>query len=147
MEKKTINKAIEIKAGKGRVWEVLTEQPYLNIWTSAFMEGSVVRGEFKDGAQVIYSDGSGSGVAGKVTEYKPNESLKVSIVAEITNGEPDFNHPDSKRWEGAYDYYNITEKDGISTLTLESAFPAEFYSDFVPGWGKMLEKIKELAEK
>ena len=30
---------------------------------------------------------------------------------------------------------------------LESAFPAESYKDFVPGWEKMLEKIKELVEK
>ncbi len=147
MEKKTINKAIEIKAGRERVWEVLTEQPYLNVWTSAFMEGSVVRGEFKDGAQIIYSDPSGHGVAGKVTEYKPNVALRVSILAEITNGEADFNHPDSKRWEGCYDHYSITEKDGTSILTIESVSPAEFYNDFAPGWDKMLEKIKELAEK
>jgi uncharacterized protein YndB with AHSA1/START domain len=147
MKIKTINKEIEIKASKEKIWEVLTAQPYLNIWTSAFMEGSVVKGEFKEGAQIIYSDASGNGVAGKVVVYKPNEELKVSIVAEITNGEPDFNHPDNKKWEGAYDHYSLTEKEGVTTLTLESASPAEYYNDFVPGWGKMLEKIKELAEK
>ena len=147
MEKKSIKKVLEIKAAKGRVWEVLTKQPYLNIWTSSFMEGSVVKGEFKEGAEILYLDLSGMGVVGKVTEYKPNEALKVSILAEIINGQPDFNNPGNKKWEGAYDHYFITEKDGISTLTLESAFPAEFYNDFVPGWNKMLEKIKELAEK
>jgi hypothetical protein len=147
MEKKTINKTIGIKAGKEKVWEVLTSQPFLDEWTSAFMAGSVVKGEFKDGAQIIYLDPSGKGVAGKVTGYKPNVALKVSILAEITNGEADFNHPDSKRWEGAYDYYQITEADGTTTLSVETTFPAEFYNDFVPGWDKMLEKIKELAEK
>ncbi len=147
MEKKTINKVIEIKAGRERVWEVLTRQPWLNEWLSEFMEGSVVRGEFKDGAQVIYSDGSGNGVAGKVTVYKPNEELKVSILAEIVNGEPDFNNPGNAKWEGAYDHYSIIEKDGTTTLTLQSCSPAEYYNDFVPGWDKMVGKIKELAEK
>jgi uncharacterized protein YndB with AHSA1/START domain len=147
MEKKTINKAIEIKAAKEKVWEVLTEQPYLNVWTSAFMEGSTVKGEFKEGAQILYLDPSDMGVVGKVTEYKVNEALKVSILAEITNGEPDFNNPSSKRWEGAYDYYQITQVGDTTTLSVETAFPAEFYNDFVPGWNKMLEKIKELAEK
>jgi uncharacterized protein YndB with AHSA1/START domain len=147
MEKKIINKAIEIKAGKGRVWEILTQQPFLNEWTSAFMAGSTVKGEFKEGAQILYLDPSGKGVAGKVTEYKINEALKIAILAEITNGEPDFNHPDTKRWEGAYDYYQITKAGDTTTLSVETAFPAEFYNDFAPGWNKMLEKIKELSEK
>lgn len=146
MEIKTINKAIEIKASKEKVWEVITQQPFLNEWTSAFMVGSTVKGEFKDGAQILYLDG-GMGVVGKVTEYKLNQELKIEIVAEIVNGEPDFNNPNSKKWEGCYDHYELTEKDGITTLILNSVFPAEYYNDFVPGWSKMLEKIKELAEK
>jgi uncharacterized protein YndB with AHSA1/START domain len=147
MEKRTINKSIEIKAVRERVWEVLTRQPFLDEWTSAFMAGSVVKGEFREGAQVLYLDPSGMGVAGKVTECKVNEALKVEILAEITNGEPDFGHPNTKRWEGAYDHYQLSGAGGITTLTVNSAFPAEFYNDFAPGWDKMLEKIKELAEK
>jgi hypothetical protein len=147
MEIKTIKNAIEIKASKDKVWEVLTRQPFLDEWTSAFMAGSVVKGEFIEGAQVLYLDPSGMGVAGKVTECKVNEALKVEILAEITNGEPDFGHPNTKRWEGAYDYYQIAQAGGITTLSVDTAFPAEFYNDFVPGWNKMLEKIKELAEK
>jgi uncharacterized protein YndB with AHSA1/START domain len=53
MEKKTIKKTIEIKANKEKVWKVITEQPYLNEWNGAFMEGSVVKGEFREGAQII----------------------------------------------------------------------------------------------
>ena len=85
-------------------------------------------------------------MAGKVTAFKPNEELKIDIVAEVTNGEPDFKHPDNKKWEGAYDHYTITEKDGITTLTLESASPSEFYNDFVPGWEKSWEKLKSLRK-
>jgi uncharacterized protein YndB with AHSA1/START domain len=147
MDIKTINKEIEIKATKEKVWEVLTRQPFLNVWLSAFMEGSVVKGEIKDGAQIIYSDGSSNGVAGKVTEYKPAQELKIEIFAEITNGEPDINNPASRKWEGSYDHYQLAETDGITTLSVETSFPAEFYSDFAPGWEKMLEKVKELAEK
>ena len=42
MEKKSINKAMEIKAGKEKVWEVLTQQPFLNEWNGAFMAGLVI---------------------------------------------------------------------------------------------------------
>lgn len=147
MEINTINKSIEIKAGKDRVWEVLTTQPYLNEVLSIFMAGSTVKGEFKDGAQVIYLDPSGRGVAGKVTEYKPQEALKIAILAEITNGEPDFDHPDNKKWEGCYDQYKFTEKDGVTTLIYSSVFPPEHYNDFAPGWDRMLGKIKEFSEK
>lgn len=44
-------------------------------------------------------------------------------------------------------HHAAAEKEDTATLLLESAFPAEYYNDFVPGWNKMLEKIKELAEK
>src|SRR6185369_17557464 len=114
MGTKTINKETEIKAAKEKVWEVLTKQPYLNEWTSAFMEGSTVKGEFKEGAQIIYLDPSGMGVAGKVTEYKPQQALKIEIVAELTDGEPDFKNPNSKKWAGAYDHYQLIEAGGIT---------------------------------
>ncbi len=147
MNKKTIQDSIKINASKEKLWQILTEQPYLNDWTSAFMSGSNVKGEFKEGAQILYLDPSGIGVVGKVSECKPNKSLKVSILAEVRDGKPDFDHPDSKRWEGSYDHYQITENDGGSTLSLDSVFPAEFYDDFVQGWKKMLVRFKELAEK
>ena len=147
METKTINKSIEIKAGSGRVWEVLTQQPYANEVISIFMEGSTVKGEFKLDAQILYLDPSGIGVVGKVTEFKPNALLKVSIVAEAKNNQPDFENPKSKKWEGCYDHYQLIEKDGVTALAVDSVCPAEYYNDFAPGWNKMLEKVKELAEK
>jgi uncharacterized protein YndB with AHSA1/START domain len=145
METKTINKSIEIKAGRERVWQVLTQQPYVNEAQSIFM--TTVKGEFKLGEQVLYLNSSGSGIAGKVTEFKPNVLLKVSIIAEAVNGKPDFENPSSKKWEGCYDQFSFLEKDGITTLLLESTCPAEFDNDFLSSWDKMLAKIKELAEK
>jgi uncharacterized protein YndB with AHSA1/START domain len=147
METKTINKSIEIKAGRERVWQVLTQQPFLNEVLSIFMEGSTVKGEFKDGADVTYLDPSGAGVVGKVSEFKPNTLLKVSILAELVNGKPAPEYPDSKKWEGCFDQYSLSEKDGVTILECNSVCPAEHYNDFLPGWDKMLGKIKELAEK
>ena len=140
METKTINKSIEIKVGSGRVWEVLTQQPYANEIISIFMEGSTVKGEFKLDAQILYLDPSGIGVVGKVTEYKPNALIKVSIVAEVKNNQPDFGNPNSKKWEGCYDRYELTEKDGVTILAIESVCPAEHYNDFAFGLGQKLKK-------
>ena len=80
MKTKTINKSIEIKAGRERVWQVLTQQPFLNEVLSIFMEGSTVKGEFKDGEEIIYLDPSGAGVVGKVSEYKLNGRTNGSMT-------------------------------------------------------------------
>jgi uncharacterized protein YndB with AHSA1/START domain len=146
MDTKSITKTLDIHATKEAVWKVLTNHSDVEEWNRAFMEGTKVIGEIKDGEQIIYLDPSGMGVAAQVTEFIPNKLLVISILAEITNGKADFNHPNSKRWEGTYDKFSLEEENEACALLLETSFPAEFYDDFVPGWNKMLDKIKALAE-
>ena len=148
MEKHTIKKEIEIDNSVSQVWKVLQSPEYIGQWQNEFCEGSQVEADWNVDGTVLYTDQAGNGLKGQVIVNEPNRFLKVEIVgnlkADIDNH--DNSHPENW-WIGCSDAYLLSEKDGHTTLSIESEVPSKKYFDeFLLSWDKALRKIKELAE-
>jgi hypothetical protein len=146
MKRRTISKSIEIDAPGKKVWEVLLNPDYANIWTSEFSEGSRVEGDFSVGGTVFYKDKDGNGLKGRVADKKPNELLRVVIEGVLNMGIEDPENAEFGKWKGCADAYMLSERDGVTVLSIESDVPEEYFEPFEPLWDKSLRKIKQLSE-
>lgn len=141
-----ITKSIAINAPTKNVVYVLTNEQMSAIWNGVSMPGSYMEGEWKQGGVVRYLDGQGYGLQGIVTHFEPEKCLRIDYEVSIENGEARKDSEETKKWQGSYDEWNLTEQDGVTTLTLESESPQEYYDTFMNMWDLALTKIKELAE-
>jgi uncharacterized protein YndB with AHSA1/START domain len=147
MKKHTIKKSIEINTPKERVWEVLLNPRFVNTWVSEFSEGSQVEADWDVGGTVLYKDRDGNGLKARVADNRPNRLLKVVHEAILNHGVEDPESDDLPKWKGCREAYLLSEKSGVTTLSIESEVPEEYFEPFKPLWDKSLQKIKELAEK
>jgi uncharacterized protein YndB with AHSA1/START domain len=145
MEK--INLSVVINAPKEKVWNSLWEIFHYNTWTSAFAEGSTVQTDnWKEGSKVVFHDGSGQGMLSSVAVNRPNEFMSFRHLGMVNNGVEDTTSDAVKPWVGAMENYTLQEKDGQTTLTIESDISAEYKEMFEKMWPAALEKVKGLAE-
>jgi uncharacterized protein YndB with AHSA1/START domain len=148
MERFKINKSIDIKAPSQRVWEVLLNPELFAKWASEFSPDpqidSQMNAEWRMGGNVEYTDKEGSGMRGKVVEFKPNEIVAVEYSSIL---EAFKERADDEGWKGCREIYRLAEKNGSTHLEIESDVPTrEFFDEFNGSWDKALVKIKELAE-
>ena len=146
MKRLTISKSIEIEAPKKKVWEVLLSPEYVNIWTSEFSEGSTVESDWRMGGTVIYKDKDGNGLKGRVTDKKSNELLRVEFEGVLERGAENPDNDEFVMWKGCTDEYMLSERQGVTVLSVESEVPEEYFEPFGPLWDKSLRKIKQIAE-
>lgn len=147
MKKHTINKTVKIDAPKERVWEVLLSPKLVNTWVSEFSEGSHVEADWNVGGTVLYKDRDGNGLKARVTDNRPNQLLKVVHEGILNHSVEDTESDDLPKWRGCGEAYLLLEKGRVTTLSIESEVPEEYFEPFKPLWDKSLEKIRELAEQ
>ena len=147
MKKHTIKKSIGIHAPRERVWDVLINPKFVNSWVSEFSEGSQVKADWSVGGTVLYKDRDGNGLKTKVTDNRPNRLLKVVHEGILNHGVEDPESDDLPKWRGCGEAYLLSEKGGVTTLSIESEVPEDYFELFKPLWNKSLQKIKELADK
>ena len=58
-----------------------------------------------------------------------------------------INAPKEKEWSGLIEGYSLTEKDGVTTLTVKTDVPQEQEETFNIRFPRALERVKTLAEK
>jgi len=136
----TLSKSIEINAPKEKVWNVLTQD--MQSWATAFAEN--VGGDWQQGGKVWFLGKDGTGMKGTITERRENEYIKfVNDVMVINNIET----TDLKEWTGTGDTYMLTEKDGVTTLAIESIGTSkEDMTTMEPMWDEALKRIKDNSE-
>ena len=147
MKKHTINKSIGIHAPKEKVWDVLINPKFVSTWVSEFSEGSRVEADWDVGGTVLYKDRAGNGLKARVTDNRPNRLLKVVHESILNHGVEDPESDDLPKWRGCKEAYLLSEKGSVTTLSIESEVPEEYFESFKSLWDKSLQKIKELAEK
>ncbi len=73
----------------------------------------------------------------------PNsETLAVKHLGELKNGAEE-----KKDWAGAMENYFLSEKNGVTELTMEMDSNEEFEKYFSETFSKAIELIKQIAEK
>lgn len=136
--------SIEIKATKERVWQTLWEDKSFRDWASLIDEGTYIRGDMKEGQEIEFiSSVNGYGVISLVEKLNPNKFILFRHRADTKES---GTQEREKEWTGATESYSLSEKDGITTLTLEADIPPEQEETFSIRLPKALDRIKTLAE-
>ncbi len=144
MQKLTFS--IDIKASKENVWNSLWDDGNYENWTSAFCEGSYTISDWNEGSKIYFLDPKGSGMSSKVYIKKPFDVMSFKHYGEIKDLKELPATEDTKSWAGAEERYDLTEKNGITTVTatvdiVESH--ADYFNQVFPN---ALQKLKEIAE-
>lgn len=137
--------SIEIKASKEKVWNTLWEDATFRDWAGIIDEGTYIKGEIKEGNEIQFiSSENGYGVTSLVAICRPNAFVLFRHSADTQErGEQER----EKEWTGGEESHSLTEKDGVTTLTVEFDVPTELEETFNDRFPRALERVKALAEK
>ncbi|HRO43305.1 MAG TPA: SRPBCC domain-containing protein [Flavipsychrobacter sp.] len=144
---KTIKKSITINAPKERVWEVLLQDQYTREWYSEFKEGSHAETDWQEGSKVMFLDGEGCGMLGRIVTNKPYELLDVVFDGFVMYGKEDFESEGAKAVKGSHETYWLTENNGSTQLDVASDMGEDWYDGMVEAWDRALIRFKSLAEQ
>ncbi|UTA69353.1 SRPBCC domain-containing protein [Emticicia sp. 21SJ11W-3] len=142
---KVISKSIEIAAPKERIWDVLLQDKYGRIWMDIFSPGSHALTDWELGGKVIFTDGSGGGIFGRIIIKEPYKIISVEYDGLLKNNLEDTTSEEAKPWIGTHETYRLTEKETITLLEIESDMIDDYYDMMAEHWDKALLKIEELA--
>jgi uncharacterized protein YndB with AHSA1/START domain len=142
---KTIQKTKQINAPKEKVWNVLLEDEYNRIWMAEFMEGSHAKTDWIEGHKVRFLDNDNNGLVGRIITKRPYDAIEMEYDGEVKNGEDDFDSEMAQAMKGSRENYYLSEKNGVTTLKIESDMGDDWYDMMSASWDKALEKIEELS--
>ena len=135
---------IEIYATKERVWDTLWQDETFRQWAGIIDTGTYMKGDLKEGSEVLFISGNGYGVTSKVLKLTPGEFLLLRHQADTQdNGKQER----EKEWTGGEESYSLIEEDGTTTLTAAFDVPPEMEEYFKVNYPKALERVKVLAER
>lgn len=146
MESNTIQKSIDIKAPRKKVWDVIVNDRYNRIWLREFGRSTWAETDWKAHSKVVFRDDEGQGVFGTVLESKPPELLVIEYDGELVKGKPETESEVARSIIGGHEAYRLSESNGITSLEISNDIPDEYYEEMQHDWDKALHRMKELAE-
>jgi hypothetical protein len=142
----TIKKSIDINAPKEKVWDVLFQDHFNRIWFAEFSPGTYADTDWHVGSKVIFTDNSGGGIIGKITVNNPHAILSIEYDGILVNGKEDFDSEGAKQMKGARETYELTQKDGITYLSIAGDIDLAYFDEMSLAWDRAMQKIKDLSE-
>lgn len=142
---KAIKKSVDIPASPARVWDVLTQDQHTRNWYSEFSPGSHAQTDWKEGSKAFFTDDSGNGLVGIVSESRPGEKLSLEYHSMLMNGSED--NEMSERVKGTRESYTLSGDDSHTRLDVYCDMDEEYFDSMSEAWDRALQKIKELAVK
>src|SRR3989344_4323683 len=141
---KKLQFSIKIKAPKEKVWNTLWDDKTFRDWANIIDEGTYMVGEMKEGNEVQFISGSsGYGVTSLIKKLTPNEFVLFKYMGDTKEG---GTKKREQEWTGGQESHSLTERDGITTLTVELDAPPEQVELFEERLPEALQRVKELAE-
>ncbi|MGB7473976.1 hypothetical protein [Trichococcus sp.] len=142
---KKLQFSIEINASKESVWATLWEDASFRVWANLIDEGTYMKGEMKEGNEIQFlSSLNGYGVTSLIEKLDLNAFVLFRHSADTKeSGQQER----EKEWTGGTESYSLTEKNRITTLTVNTEVPEELEETFNISLPRALERIKTLAEK
>ncbi len=137
--------SVEINASKEDVWNTLWEDETFRDWANNIDEGTYMEGAMQEGKEVQFiSSVSGYGVTSLVEKLDPN---KFVLFRHSADTKESGRQEREKEWTGGMESYSLTEKDGVTTLTVELDIPPGQIDTFKDRLPKALMRVKILTEK
>ncbi len=135
---------IEINVPKEKVWDTLWRDETFREWAGLIDPGTYLVGELKEGNEVQFISANGYGVTSLVAKLIEGEYLLFQHQADTQDsGERER----EKEWTGGEESYSLSEKDGVTTLTVVFDIPPEQEEYFAANYPKALARLKALAER
>jgi hypothetical protein len=135
---------IEINVPKEKVWDTLWRDETFREWAGLIDPGTYLVGELKEGNEVQFISANGYGVTSLVATLTDGEYLLFKHQADTQDsGERER----EKEWTGGEESYSLSEKDGVTTLTVVFDIPPEQEEYFAASYPKALARLKALAER
>jgi hypothetical protein len=117
-------------------------------WVNAAWPGSYYEGEWKQGGSIRFIGADGSGTKGTLVKQVPNEHLSIKHIAVLEKGgREDTTSESAKSWIGTMEQYIFTEKDGVTTLTVDIETSPYWEKMFNEGWPVALQSLKAMTER
>lgn len=136
--------SIGIRAAKETVWDTLWRDETFREWADFIDPGTYMVGELKEGNEVQFiSSVNGYGVTSLVEKLVPGELLLLKHRADTQES---GQRERADEWTGGEERYELTEKDGVTTLTTAFGVPPEMEEYFATAYPKALDRVKTLAE-
>ncbi len=142
---RTIKKSIEIAVPKERVWAVLLEDAYSRDWMSHFCAGTHAVTDWIVGHKVVFENGSGNGIAGRIKEKRPYEFLSIVYDGMVVNGQDDFDSEESKTIKNTEEKYELSDRNGNTFLTISADADESYFDEMSQSWDAALQRISELS--
>ena len=136
--------SVEINAAKEKVWKTLWNDTTFRDWAGLIDEGTYIKGVLKEGNDVEFiSSVNGYGVTSLVDKFIPNE---LAFFRHKADTQEAGSKARDNEWTGTSERYELSEKNGQTTVTLTTQVPPEQEETFKERLPKALARIKELAE-
>ncbi|MCC6288295.1 MAG: SRPBCC domain-containing protein [Chitinophagaceae bacterium] len=138
--------AIDIKAPREKVWQILWEKNSYTQWTSVFTEGSYYEGALQQGGRIHFLWPGGSGLYSDIVFLKENSLMLFSHIGIIKDKQEQAINADTEVWTGNIESYRLTDIEGGTNLTVElDCQPA--YKDYMnEKFPQALQKVKQMCE-
>lgn len=146
----TIQKSVQIKASRERIWDVLFNQETFRDWGKAFHPDSYYEGTFAEGELVRFlgptdEDGA-AGMEVRVVEHVPGVRSRFEFSGTISGGKVLYEGESYDEWSGISEGYELTGESEPFTLSIRNKVPSKYEEMFSEMWDVALARIKEIAE-
>ncbi len=137
--------SIEIHATKEKVWDTLWQDKTFREWANIIDEGTYLKGVLEEGKEIQFiSAANGYGVTSLIEKLVPNEFV---LFRHQKDTQDSGAREREKDWSGGTESHTLSEKEGVTTLTVAFDVPAEMEEIFHERFPRAMTRIKELAEE
>lgn len=140
MKIQNVDQTIQINATAEKVWQVLWDKEHYKKWAAAFMSGSHYTGDLTQGGRIKFLDPENNGMESNVESLTENREITFHHLHELEAGK------EGRSLGNMHEKYALDEQDGVTTLSINSDMPEEYFSEMDAATKKALQIIKELAE-
>lgn len=144
---KNLRFEVGIRASRKKVWDTMLSPDTYREWTRAFTEGSYYEGSWKKGTNIRFLGPTGEGMFSRVADNREHEYILLEHLGGLKDGKEDLDNPQMKAWAGAKEAYSFSEKNGVTTVTVDTDTVEEMEAEFSLMWPKALSDLKELCER
>lgn len=133
---------ITINAAKNIVWHTLWSDEFYPQWTYAFTSGSHAKSDWKEGSEILFLDGKGSGMYSVIAKLDEPNTMAFRHIGDIKDGVKQ----DAATWNGALETYTLTERGDATEVSVEVDIEPSFMDFMEKTFPKAMALLKNIAE-
>lgn len=138
---KRVVKEVVLNTDPMDLWAILTDKKSYEKWTTVFSPNSTYEGIMALNEELLFTDGSGSGMAAKVKVFEPGKHIAFGFVGEVVDGKLEA----YKTENSGIEEYILEDLNGKTKLTVHVDILDEYYQMMDEMWDNAIVKFKELT--